>query len=144
MNLWWVIIIHNNNYNLRSFVIMNLWVICTHNDESWFMIHHKILKKSIFYESSILNQLYTRLYYYHLLLNCNINESPKAIVYTVWSFIIMNLWVYHFNFFLWCPNADLNHGHKDFQSFALPTELFGHWKIKNLFFEYYFTSKISS
>ena len=25
----------------------------------------------------------------------------------------------------WCPNADLNHGHKDFQSFALPTELFG-------------------
>jgi hypothetical protein len=26
----------------------------------------------------------------------------------------------------WCPNADLNHGHADFQSAALPTELFGH------------------
>ncbi len=25
----------------------------------------------------------------------------------------------------WCPVADLNHGHKDFQSFALPTELTG-------------------
>ncbi len=27
----------------------------------------------------------------------------------------------------WCPNADLNHGHADFQSAALPTELFGHF-----------------
>ena len=26
----------------------------------------------------------------------------------------------------WCPLADSNHGHKDFQSFALPTELRGH------------------
>ena len=25
----------------------------------------------------------------------------------------------------WCPDADSNHGHKDFQSFALPTELSG-------------------
>jgi hypothetical protein len=28
--------------------------------------------------------------------------------------------------FLWCPVAESNHGHKDFQSFALPTELTGH------------------
>ena len=26
----------------------------------------------------------------------------------------------------WCPEADSNHRHKDFQSFALPTELPGH------------------
>jgi hypothetical protein len=26
----------------------------------------------------------------------------------------------------WCPDADLNHGHADFQSAALPTELSGH------------------
>jgi site-specific DNA recombinase len=26
----------------------------------------------------------------------------------------------------WCPDADLNHGHRDFQSLALPTELSGH------------------
>ena len=25
----------------------------------------------------------------------------------------------------WCPNLDLNQGHTDFQSVALPTELFG-------------------
>ena len=25
-----------------------------------------------------------------------------------------------------CPNAESNHGHMDFQSIALPTELFGH------------------
>lgn len=25
--------------------------------------------------------------------------------------------------FKWCPDADSNHGHKDFKSFALPTEL---------------------
>ena len=25
----------------------------------------------------------------------------------------------------WCPVADLNHGHTDFQSVALPTELTG-------------------
>jgi hypothetical protein len=27
---------------------------------------------------------------------------------------------------IWCPEADSNHRHKDFQSFALPTELSGH------------------
>jgi site-specific DNA recombinase len=26
----------------------------------------------------------------------------------------------------WCPDADSNHGHRDFQSLALPTELSGH------------------
>jgi hypothetical protein len=26
----------------------------------------------------------------------------------------------------WCPGADLNHRHEDFQSTALPTELPGH------------------
>jgi hypothetical protein len=26
----------------------------------------------------------------------------------------------------WCPEADLNHRHADFQSAALPTELSGH------------------
>ncbi len=26
----------------------------------------------------------------------------------------------------WCPEAESNHRHKDFQSFALPTELPGH------------------
>jgi len=31
--------------------------------------------------------------------------------------------------FLWCPLAESNHGHKDFQSFALPTELSGHIDI---------------
>ena len=25
----------------------------------------------------------------------------------------------------WCPDADSNHGHRDFQSLALPTELSG-------------------
>ena len=28
----------------------------------------------------------------------------------------------------WCPNAESNHGHGDFQSPALPTELSGHMK----------------
>ena len=27
--------------------------------------------------------------------------------------------------FLWCPDPDLNQGHEDFQSSALPTELSG-------------------
>ncbi|EDM67513.1 hypothetical protein PE36_00769 [Moritella sp. PE36] len=26
---------------------------------------------------------------------------------------------------IWCPNPELNQGHEDFQSSALPTELFG-------------------
>ena len=30
-----------------------------------------------------------------------------------------------FNYF-WCPRAELNHRHKDFQSSALPTDLLGH------------------
>ena len=29
--------------------------------------------------------------------------------------------------FTWCPGVELNHGHRDFQSRALPTELPGHW-----------------
>ena len=29
-------------------------------------------------------------------------------------------------FIFWCPLAELNHGHRDFQSLALPTELKGH------------------
>ena len=29
------------------------------------------------------------------------------------------------NYLKWCPGADLNHRHKDFQSSALPTELPG-------------------
>ena len=28
--------------------------------------------------------------------------------------------------FKWCPEVGSNHRHKDFQSFALPTELSGH------------------
>ena len=28
----------------------------------------------------------------------------------------------------WCPDAELNRGHKAFQAFALPTELSGHLK----------------
>lgn len=28
----------------------------------------------------------------------------------------------------WCPDADSNHGHADFQSAALPTELSGHFR----------------
>ena len=38
----------------------------------------------------------------------------------------------------WCPGADLNHRHADFQSTALPTELPGHRifkKIGNIYFE---------
>ena len=27
--------------------------------------------------------------------------------------------------FKWCPDAESNHGHRDFQSLALPTELSG-------------------
>ena len=34
--------------------------------------------------------------------------------------------------FSWCPLAESNHGHKDFQSFALPTELSGHIEKQNL------------
>ena len=30
----------------------------------------------------------------------------------------------------WCPGADLNHRHADFQSAALPTELPGHNSFK--------------
>ena len=29
-------------------------------------------------------------------------------------------------FFYWCLRAELNHGHRDFQSLALPTELRRH------------------
>lgn len=32
-------------------------------------------------------------------------------------------------FVLWCPVAESNHGHEDFQSSALPTELTGHIAI---------------
>jgi hypothetical protein len=32
----------------------------------------------------------------------------------------------------WCPGADLNHRHADFQSAALPTELPGHLFAKLL------------
>ena len=31
----------------------------------------------------------------------------------------------------WCPEVESNHRHKDFQSFALPTELSGHLKMMN-------------
>jgi hypothetical protein len=31
----------------------------------------------------------------------------------------------------WCPGADLNHRHADFQSTALPTELPGHIQLTN-------------
>ena len=31
----------------------------------------------------------------------------------------------------WCPKVESNHRHKDFQSFALPTELSGHLNFKN-------------
>ena len=33
--------------------------------------------------------------------------------------------------FEWCPEVESNHRHKDFQSFALPTELSGQLKKKN-------------
>ena len=33
----------------------------------------------------------------------------------------------------WCPEADLNHRHADFQSAALPTELSGHPVAKPAF-----------
>jgi hypothetical protein len=36
-------------------------------------------------------------------------------------------------FFEWCPEAGSNHRHKDFQSFALPTELSGHITLKENF-----------
>ena len=31
----------------------------------------------------------------------------------------------------WCPDAGSNHGHADFQSAALPTELSGHARFFN-------------
>ena len=31
----------------------------------------------------------------------------------------------------WCPEVESNHRHKDFQSFALPTELSGQIRKKN-------------
>ena len=31
--------------------------------------------------------------------------------------------------FEWCPEVESNHRHKDFQSFALPTELSGHFYV---------------
>ena len=31
----------------------------------------------------------------------------------------------------WCPEVESNHRHKDFQSFALPTELSGHEAVRN-------------
>ena len=33
---------------------------------------------------------------------------------------------------LWCPDLESNQGHKDFQSFALPTELSGLCKLSSL------------
>jgi hypothetical protein len=33
--------------------------------------------------------------------------------------------------FKWCPEADLNHRHADFQSAALPTELSGHPRLSS-------------
>ena len=33
---------------------------------------------------------------------------------------------------LWCPDLESNQGHKDFQSFALPTELSGHYNTLTL------------
>ena len=32
----------------------------------------------------------------------------------------------------WCPKADSNHRHSDFQSLALPTELFGHPRFRGI------------
>ena len=32
----------------------------------------------------------------------------------------------------WCPGAESNHRHEDFQSSALPTELPGHWRRKRV------------
>ncbi len=43
--------------------------------------------------------------------------------------------------FKWCPDADSNHGHKDFQSFALPTELSGRCDLESLL--YLFGKKVS-
>ena len=31
----------------------------------------------------------------------------------------------------WCPRADSNHRHSDFQSLALPTELLGHLGLRD-------------
>ena len=31
---------------------------------------------------------------------------------------------------VWCPEAESNHRHEDFQSSALPTELSGLWKAR--------------
>lgn len=31
----------------------------------------------------------------------------------------------------WCPRADSNHRHSDFQSLALPTELLGHLGLRH-------------
>ena len=37
----------------------------------------------------------------------------------------------------WCPGAELNHRHEDFQSSALPTELPGLKKSDKLFYQYF-------
>jgi len=34
-------------------------------------------------------------------------------------------------FFKWCPEAESNHRHRDFQSLALPTELSGRTQIES-------------
>ena len=55
-----------------------------------------------------------------LLLICYLNEKKRQ----------NSVGVYHINILIllrnkWCPEADLNHRHADFQSAALPTELPG-------------------
>ena len=35
-------------------------------------------------------------------------------------------------FLIWCPDPELNQGHEDFQSSALPTELSGQFEIYDL------------
>ena len=47
----------------------------------------------------------------------------------VCSFSSLRLFLYTFVY--WCPKVESNHRHKDFQSFALPTELSG----QNLFLD---------
>ena len=45
----------------------------------------------------------------------------------------------------WCPDADSNHGHRDFQSLALPTELSGRAHVtvsSNLKFPFFLVNLI--
>lgn len=47
---------------------------------------------------------------------CNMTQlRPKAKAWSIWFYLGKG----------WCPDADSNHGHADFQSAALPTELSG-------------------